>query len=104
MSNRFVAAAAAAAFATYVAAGLTLATVSSAFAGEVVATSAVDGPRGPVGLGAAAAAATQSPGTIGAMHYATGGLATSGADVLRQSRGLPTAVYANWSAPAQPGS
>lgn len=69
---------------------------TSAFAGELSST--IDAPKAPVSVGAANAAATQSPGTVGAMHLAAAGLATSGADVRRDSRGLLTAANASWRA------
>ncbi|GLK56075.1 hypothetical protein JOD31_000993 [Methylopila capsulata] len=69
---------------------------TSAFAGEL--SSIVDAPKAPVRASAANAAAVQSPGTVGAMHLAADGVATSGADVRRDSRGLLTAANASWRA------
>jgi hypothetical protein len=104
MSNRIVALSAAAAFAAYAAVSAVLVAAAPALAGEaspaIVLSSTVDHPLSPVTPSAAAAAATQSPGSVGAMHYATDGVATSVADVQRQG-GKATAGAVRWLASAE---
>ncbi|MBB3971861.1 hypothetical protein GGR24_000494 [Hansschlegelia beijingensis] len=60
--------------------------------------STMDRRMGPAGRTANDGAASQSPGTIGAMHYATAGLAANSAAVRGESRGRLTAVHAAWRA------
>ncbi|MFD1704214.1 hypothetical protein ACFSCV_14505 [Methylopila henanensis] len=64
-------------------------------------TSNVDAPKAPFRVSAADAASTQSAGTVGAMHVAVAGRATSLAEVQRESRYLLTAANGVWLA-AQP--
>lgn len=88
---------------TFAAAAALALTATGAFAQDGL-TSTVDGPRAAIGVSQADAAATQSPGTVGAMHHAVAGVATSEADVQRQG-GNTTAAAVRWlAAPAQPGS
>lgn len=94
MSNRIAAIFAAAAI---------LAPVS-AFAGEITLASTVDRPLVAIAATRADAAATQSPGTVGAMHYATAGLPVSfnAADL---QTGRATAATVRWlAAPERAGS
>lgn len=91
MSNRIAA---------YAAAAFLLASVAPAFAGEASLanlTSTVDRPLSPIQASPAAAAATQTPGSVGAMHYAVDGVASSLADVQRQG-GNATAGTVRWLA------
>ncbi|PZQ17108.1 MAG: hypothetical protein DI565_06935 [Ancylobacter novellus] len=103
MSNRIVVLSAAGAFAAYAAVAATLVFSSPASADEIVASTA-DHPQIALRATAADAAATQSPGTVGAMHYAVAGLATDVSAVRRQG-GQATAATVRWlPSPAQPAS
>lgn len=93
-------------------ASITAAAVLSAFAATGAfaedasrpTASTVDRPS--TAAAAISGEAAQSPGTVGAMHYAVAGRATNSADVRRESRGLLTAVVAHWtpSPSREPGS
>lgn len=84
--------------ATLTAAALAAIVSAPAFAADL-SSSTVDRPQ-PFRVGAAAAAATQSAGTVGAMHVAVAGRATSADEVRKQSRGLVTAANPYWRASA----
>lgn len=77
---------------------------AAAFAGEpVAATSSADAPRVEVGRSQADLAASYSPGTVGAMHYAVAGVATR-ADEIQSQGGRLTADAVRWRIAPQPGS
>lgn len=104
MSNRIVAISAAAAFAAYAAATAVILSPVSALAGEVALASTVDRPLVAIAATKADAAATQSPGTVGAMHYATAGLPASLGGAELQA-GRATAATVRWlPAPERAGS
>ncbi|GLK68395.1 hypothetical protein [Hansschlegelia plantiphila] len=82
-----------------ISAAIAASTVSAFAQDGVVSLSTVDSRPASLQVTRADGAAAYSPGSVGAMHYAVAGRATSTADVRRESSNQLTAVYAHWVAP-----